>query len=84
MDDALPVVTGVGRCVDLAAARAEIHSAFVEGVDGHRVAQNVYETILLRQSFSQGFPFVAAGLAAIDAELAVRDVMFRVALNGTT
>src|SRR5207247_10440596 len=76
LHDALPI-SAVCRCVNLPARRAEIHAARVERVGGHRVAQHVHVTILLRQPFRERFPIVAARLAAIHAQLSVRGEMFR-------
>ena len=59
------------RAVDLAAGRAEVHAARVERVDAHRVAEHVDVAILLRQAAREWFPVVAAGAAAVDAELAL-------------
>ena len=71
--------------VDLAARRAEVDAARVERVDRHRVAQDVDVAVLLRQPFGQRFPLVAAGAAAVDAQLAVgRDSARESLLIGTT
>ena len=80
--DGVPRVAAVGRAIDLAAGRAEIDAARVERIDGHRVAQHVHVAILLRQAFGERFPFVAARLAAIHAQLAVRRKMLGIALDG--
>ena len=71
----------VGRGVHLAAGRAEIDAARVERIDGHRVAQHVHVAIALRQALRQRLPLVAAGAAAVDAQLALRRIMLRVALD---
>ena len=57
--------------IDLAAGGAEIDAAIIERVDGHRVAQDIHVAVLLRQTFGERFPLVAAGAAAIDAQLAI-------------
>ena len=66
----LPGVSGVRRDVDLAAGGAEINAAVVERVDGHGIAQDVDVAILLREAFGERLPLVAAGAAAVDAQLA--------------
>src|SRR5262245_21563941 len=66
-----PVVAGIGRAVDLAAGRAEIHAARIKGVDGHRVAEHVYVAVTLRQALGERFPVSPAGAASIDAEPSV-------------
>ena len=70
VDDGGPVVAGIGRAVDLAAGGAEVDAAVVERVDGHGVAEDVDVAVLLRQALGERFPFVAAGVAAVDAEFA--------------
>lgn len=82
MDDGLPVVAGIGGDVDLAAGGAEVDAAGVEGVDGHGVAEDVDVAIVLGEAVGEGFPFVAAGAAAVDAELALGGVVLGVALDG--
>ena len=59
-----------GETVDLAAGGAEVDAARIERVDGHRVAQDVDVAVSLRQAFGERLPLVAAGAAAVDAELA--------------
>ena len=71
----------VGRGVDLPAGRAEVDAARVERVDRHRVAQHVDVAVALRQAVGERFPLVAAGAAAIDAQLALGRKMLRVALD---
>ena len=71
-DDRRPVVAGVGRCVHLAAGGAEINAALIERIDRHGVAQHVDVAVALRQAFGERLPLVAAGAAAVDAQLAVR------------
>src|ERR1019366_8168932 len=77
-----PAVSGIGGGVNLPAAGAEIHAALVERVDGHGVAQHVDVAVTLRQAFGQRLPFVSAGAAAEHAELAIRNIVLRVALDG--
>lgn len=67
----LPGVAAVGRAIDLAAGGADINAAGVERVHGHRVAQDVHVAVLLGQALGQRLPVIAAGLAAIDAQLAL-------------
>ena len=74
--DRVPIIAAVGRAVHLAAGGAEIDAALVERVDGHRVAQDVHVAVFLRQAVGERFPFVAAGLAAVDAQLAFVRVVF--------
>src|SRR5262249_23722670 len=59
-DDWPPAVAGVGRGVHLAAGGAEIDAALVERIGGHRVAQDVYVAVLLRQALRERLPFVSA------------------------
>ena len=77
-----PVVAGVGGGVDLAAGGAEIDAAGVEGVDGHGVAQDIDVAILLGQAVGERFPFVAAGAAAVDAELSFGGIVLGIAFDG--
>ena len=77
----VPGVAAVGRGVHLAAGGAEVDAARVERIDRHRVAQHVDVAILLRQAVGQRLPLVAAGAAAIDAQLAVRREVLGVALD---
>src|SRR6267378_5307453 len=81
-DNGGPVVSGIGRCVHLPAAGAEIYATFVERVDGHGIAQHVDVAVLLRQAFGQRLPLVAAGAAAEYTQLAIWNKVFRVALDG--
>ena len=83
-DDRRPAVARVGRCIDLPAGRAKVHATRIERIDGHRIAQHVDVTISLRQAVGERLPFVAAGAAAIDAQLAIRRIVFRSLLIGTT
>src|SRR5580698_4070512 len=76
-----PAVSRVGRRVYLAAAGAEIHSAFVQRVDGHRIAQDVNVAVFLWQTAAQRFPLVAAGAAAEHAQLAIRDKVLRITFD---
>ncbi len=41
-------------------------------VHGHGLAKHIDVTMLLRQAVGEGLPLVAAGAAAVNAELAVR------------
>ena len=66
-----PAVARIGGGIDLAAGGAEVDAASIERVDGHGVAQHVHVAVALRQAFGQRLPLVAAGAAAIDAQLAV-------------
>jgi hypothetical protein len=76
------VVASVGGGVDLAAGGAEIDAAGIEGVDGHCVAENVDVAILLGEAGGEGFPIVAAGAAAVDAEFSLGGVMLGIAFDG--
>src|SRR5206468_1718735 len=67
--DGCPAVPGVRREVHLPAGGAEVHAALVERVDGHRVAQHVDVAVALRQAFREPLPLVAAGAAAVHAQL---------------
>src|SRR3712207_6887299 len=49
LHDGRPTVARVGRDVDLAAGRAEVDPARIEGIDGHGVAQHVHVAVALRQ-----------------------------------
>src|SRR5208282_1077065 len=80
--DWIPAISGIGGGVDLSAAGAEVYAALVERVDGHGVAQDVDVAVALRQAFSERLPFVAAGAAAEDAQLALVHVVLGVALDG--
>ena len=79
--DWIPRIAAIGRCVNLTSGGAEIDAAGIERIDRHGVAQHVHVAIALRQTFSEFFPFVAAGAAAIDAQFAVGREMFGVALD---
>src|SRR5208337_3335951 len=48
--DGVPRIAAVGRAINLAARRAEIYTARVKRIHGHRVAQHVDVTIFLRQA----------------------------------
>ena len=78
----VPAIAGIGRRVHLAAGGAEIDAALIERVDRHRVAQHVHVAVLLRQAFGERLPLVAAGAAAVDAQLAVGRIVLGVALDG--
>src|SRR5579863_3658415 len=52
-----PGVASIRRTVHLPACGAKIHAALIQRIDGHGIAQHVDETIALRQSFSELFPF---------------------------
>ena len=67
-----PAVSGIGGGVDLAAGGAEVHTALVERVDCHGVAQHVDVAILLRQAFGERLPLISSRTAAKDAKLARR------------
>src|SRR5256885_1702808 len=77
--DSVPAASVIRGRVHLAAASAEVDAARIETVDRHRVAQDVDVAVLLRQALRQRFPFVATGLAAVDAQLAVGHEVVRVA-----
>ena len=79
--DGCPGIPGVGRDVDLAAGRAEVHAAGVERVDGHRVAQDVDVAVALGEALGQRLALVAPGPAAVDAQAAVGRVVLGVALD---
>src|SRR3977135_2323993 len=79
MDDGRPAVAVIGGGVDLASTRAEVPPARIETVDRHRVTQHVDVAVLLRKPLAQGLPLVPARPAAVDAQLAVRYVVKRVA-----
>src|SRR5437660_1286872 len=81
-DDGRPTVARVGGTVHLPARRAKVDATFIERVDGHGIAQYVYVAVLLRQPLGQRFPFVAAGFAAVDTQLAVEGEVFSIALDG--
>ena len=70
--------------VDLAAGGAEIDAAAVQRVNGHGVAQHVDVAVLLRQAAGERFPLVAAGAAAVHAELALGGKCSESLLMGTT
>ena len=70
-----------GEHVDLAAGGAEVDAARVERIDRHRVAQDVDVAVLLRQALGERLPLVAAGAAAVDAQLAFGRIVQRVALD---
>src|SRR5690348_1261761 len=80
--DGIPAISGIGRRIDLSAGGSEVDSAFVEGVDRHGVAQNVYVTVLLRETLGERFPLVSTRTAAEYTELALVYVVLRVALDG--
>src|SRR5213592_2994121 len=61
---------------------AEIHTALIERVDGHRVAQHVHVAVLLWQAFGQRLPLVSALSAAVHAQLPVGHVMLGITLDG--
>ncbi len=64
------------------AGGAEIDAAFIERVEGHRFAQNVHVTVVLRQAFGKCLPLVPARPAPVDAQLAIGWKVLRVALDG--
>src|SRR5437016_6287113 len=68
-NDGIPGIAAVGRAVNLSAGCAEIEAARFKRVNGHRVTQHVDVAFLLRQTFRQRFPFVAARATAIHAQL---------------
>ena len=76
-----PAVAGVRRRVDLPAGRPEVDAARIERIHGHRVAQHVDVAVALRQALRQRLPLVAAGAAAVDAQLAVGRIVLGVALD---
>src|SRR5215475_3950227 len=82
MHDGVPRIAAVGRAVDLSARGAKVDAAGVELVHGHGVAQDVDVAISLWEALGEGFPLIAAGTAAVDAELAVERKVFAVALDG--
>src|SRR5262249_26445304 len=59
----------------------EVDAALVERVDGHRVAQDIYVAVLLRQTLRQWLPLVSTRLAAEDTQLAFVNVVLAVALD---
>src|ERR1019366_876382 len=77
-----PAVSGIGGGIYLSAAGAEIHSAFVERIDGHGVAQHVDVAVALRQAFGERLPLVSSAAAAEHSQLAIWNKMLRVALDG--
>src|SRR5438105_2830417 len=79
-DDRPPGVSGIGRRVDLSPCCAEVDAAGIERVDRHRVAQHVDVAVALRQSLRERLPLVAAGAAAVHAQLAIGRVVLGVAL----
>src|SRR6267378_401122 len=81
-DNGGPAVSGIGRRVHLPAGGAEIHTAGIERVDGHRVAQNVDVAVALRQTFRERLPLVSARAAAVHAQLPIWGKVLRVALDG--
>src|SRR6185437_11185124 len=80
--DGFPGIAAVCRAVDLAASRAEINAARFERIDAHGVAKDVYVAIFLREAFGEGFPFIATGATAIDAQFAIERVMLGIAFDG--
>src|SRR5438874_6951147 len=76
-----PVIAGICGAIHLAASGAEVDSARIERIDGHRVAQDVHVAIALRQAFRERLPFIAAGAAAINAQLSIKREMLRVTLD---
>ena len=82
VDNGVPRVAGVIRTIDLSAGGAEVDAAGIEPIHGHGVAKNIDVAILLGKALGEGFPFVAARAAAVDAQLAFVDEMFAVALDG--
>src|ERR1039457_6577951 len=81
-DNRSPAVPGIGGGVDLPAAGAEIHSAFVERIDGHGVAQHVDVAVALRQAFGERLPLVSSAAAAEHSQFAIRNKVLGVALDG--
>src|SRR5260370_42626262 len=77
-----PGVPGIGRGVHLSAGGAEIDAAFIERVDGHRVAQDVHVAVSLREPLREGLPLVSARAAAVNAQLAIGWKVLPVALDG--
>src|SRR3954451_2649803 len=50
LGDRHPAITGIGGDINLAAGRAEVDAALVEGIDGHGIAEDVDEAVFLRQT----------------------------------
>src|SRR5437763_1178805 len=78
----LPETTPSSRGVDLAAGGAEVDLALIERIDRHRIAQDADVAILFAQAFAEFVPLIAAGAAAVDAQLAVKRKVFAVTLDG--
>src|SRR5438477_3209945 len=76
-----PVIAGICGAIHLAASGAEVDSARIERIDRHSIAQYVDVAIALRQAFRERLPFIAAGAAAINAELSIKREMLRVTLD---
>src|SRR5258708_25952120 len=74
-------MTRIRGRIYMATASAKLHAAGIERVDRHRVAKDVDVAIALRKALGERFPLVAAGFAAIDAELALGNEVFAVALD---
>src|SRR3984885_7962964 len=77
-----PIISSIGRSVDLPTAGAEIHAALVQRIDGHGVAQHVHVAVALRQTFGERLPLVSSCAAAEHAQLPIGNKVFRVALDG--
>src|SRR5258708_17242457 len=74
-------MTRIRGRIYMATASAKLHAAGIERVDRHRVAKDVDVAIARRKALGERFPLVAAGLAAINAELALGNEVFAVALD---
>ena len=70
--DGGPGVAAVRRAVHLPARRPEVDPAPVEGVHGHRVAEDVDVAVALRQAAPEELPLAAAGPAARHAQAPLR------------
>jgi hypothetical protein len=76
--DRCPGISCVGRAVHLATRCAEVDAAVIEGIDCHRVAEDIYIAVLLRKTLGEWLPFMATDLAAVDLELTVERKVFGV------
>src|SRR5262249_43739438 len=77
----LQFVADITESVSPPAGSAKIDAALVERIDRHRVAQNIDVAVALRQTLGKRLPLVPTRPAAVYAQLAVRGIVFPVALD---
>src|SRR5437016_4031261 len=69
-----PRIAIVAREKDFAGVRADVEASLVAVVAGAGLPEHLCETVLLRETFREFLPSLAAVAGAIDCELRVADV----------